>query len=306
MSGEAAPVSKVLSLPEAVGRIRDGDRVAISGNMEMSPMALIRELIRSDRRGLSLICAGAAAVNADLLIGSGLADSVEFSQIALGEFGFAPNFRRAFEQGKARAREHACPSLAAALQAGAMGIPFIPVRGLLGTDYMAVRDDFRVLANPYDVREEIAIVPALRPDVALLHGYKADRLGNVVASPSQNNRLLAQASAFTIVSVEELVPPEELRAVPGSFIPSVYVGAVVVAPGGAWPTACPGSYGIDEEHMRLYMEAARSEAAFDAYLSRYVREAAEGNKLQDGSAPESAGLSNESQASWQGLKEAGR
>ncbi|WP_159884607.1 CoA transferase subunit A [Paenibacillus puerhi] len=262
--------SKIVSLPEAVGRIPNGASVAVSGNMEMSPMALIREVIRAGKHDLALICSGAAAMNADMLIGSGLVSSVEFSQIAMGEFGFGLNFRRAFERGSVTWKEHACPSLAAALQAGAMGIPFIPVRGLLGTDYMRIRSDFHVLTNPYVGQEEIAVVPALRPDAALFHGYKADTLGNVIASPSQNNRLLAQASAFTIASVEELVSPEELRLVQGSFIPSIYVSAVVVAPGGAWPTACPGYYGIHEEHVRLYMEAARSEEAFSAYLARYA------------------------------------
>ncbi|MEK8128018.1 CoA-transferase [Paenibacillus filicis] len=268
--------SKLVSLSEAVSRIPDGASVAISGNMEMSPMALIGELLRAEKRSLSLICSGAAAINADMLIGAGVVSSLEFSQITMGEFGFGPNFRRAVERGTLQLREHACPSLAAALQAGAMGIPFIPVRGLVGTDYMRVRPDFRVVTNPYDEQEDLAIVPALCPDVALFHGYKADVLGNVIASPSQNNRLLAQASGFTVASVEELVSPEELRREPGSIIPSIYIDAVVVAPGGARPTACPGNYELDEEHVHRYMEASRTEAGFAAYLDYWIGRATRG------------------------------
>lgn len=233
-------------------------------------MALIRELIRARKKDLAVVCAGAAAMNADLLIGSGLARSIEFSQIALGEFGFAPNFRRKLEQGGVAVREHACPSLAAALQAGASGIPFIPVRGLLGTDYMKVRSDFRVLANPYDPLESIAVVPAIRPDAALFHAYKADTKGNVIAFPGHNNRLLAQASRHTIVSVEEIVSPGELERHGGTIIPSVYITAVVHAPHGAYPTGCPGYYSIDGDRIRAYIEASRTEEAFHQYMDQVI------------------------------------
>ncbi|MNI07836.1 3-oxoadipate CoA-transferase subunit A [compost metagenome] len=269
--------SKLLTLQEAAALIPDGAKLAISGNMDLSPMALIREMIRAQKRNLHLICVGAAAVNADLLIGAGTVSTVEFSQISMGEYGFGLNFRRFFEKGRIVGLEHACPTLISAIQAGAMGIPFIPVRGLLGTDYMKIRPDFHAIANPYDQAEQIAIVPAIRPDVAIFHGYKADTLGNVIAHPLQNNRLLAQASQLTIASVEEVVTPEELRNGTGTFIPSMYISGVVHAACGASPTACPGHYPIDEQHMAIYMEAAKSEAAFMAYLQRYVLESEEEN-----------------------------
>lgn len=152
--------SKFLSLTVAVNLIEDGMTLAISGNMEMSPMALIREVIRAEKRSLSLVCVG-AAINADLLLGSSSVRTVEFSQISMGEFGFAPHFRRRFEKGSIEGLEHACPSLISAIQAGAMGIPFIPVRGLIGTDYMNIRPDFKQITNPYDEQEQIVIVPAI-------------------------------------------------------------------------------------------------------------------------------------------------
>lgn len=264
--------SKLLTLQEAVALIPDGAKLAISGNMDMSPMALIREVIRAERRNLYLICMGAAAVNADLLIGAGVVSTVEFSQISMGEYGFALNFRRHFEKGTMVGLEHACPTLTSAIQAGAMGIPFMPVRGLVGTDYMKIRPDFQAIANPYDPEEQIAIVPAIRPNVAIFHGYKADTLGNVMAHPLQNNRLLAQASQLTIASVEEIVTPEELRQETGAFIPAMYLSGVVHAPLGASPTSCPGRYAIDETHISMYMEASRTEIAFQAYLQRFVFE----------------------------------
>jgi glutaconate CoA-transferase subunit A len=137
---------------------------------------------------------------------------------------------------------------------------------------MKIRSDFHVLANPYDEQESIAVVPALRPDVALFHGYKADTLGNVVAHPSQNNRLLAQASRVTVVSVEEIVSPEELRQEKGAFIPSLFVTGVVHTPIGAHPSGCPGFYPIDGDHIRTYMEASKSEESFHDYIKRFVFE----------------------------------
>lgn len=264
--------SKLLTLQEAVTLIPDGAKLAISGNMDMSPMALIREIIRAEKRNLYLICVGAAAINADLLIGAGSVTTLEFSQISMGEYGFGLNFRRHFEKGTIVGLEHACPTLIAAIQAGAMGIPFIPVRGLIGTDYMRIRSDFQTITNPYDKEEKIAVVPSIRPDVAIFHGYKADTLGNVITHPLQNNRLLAQAAQITIASVEEIVTPEELRRETGTFIPSMFLRGIVHAPLGASPTSCPGRYDIDEEHISIYMEASKSEATFNEYLRRFVFE----------------------------------
>src|SRR5512145_1374006 len=99
----------------------------------------------------------------------------------------------------------------AALQAGVMNVPFVPVRGLLGTDYMRVRPDFKEIANPYDPRERIALVPAIAPDVAVVHGWQGDRFGNVVANAAADARLIAQASRRVVATVEELVEDDLAR-----------------------------------------------------------------------------------------------
>jgi glutaconate CoA-transferase subunit A len=158
-----------------------------------------------------------------------------------------------------------------ALQAGVMNVPFVPVRGLLHTDYMTIRPDFRAVPNPYDPREEIAIVPAIAPDVAVFHGYRGDRFGNVVAAPSRDAKLIAEASRITIATVEELSEGDLSREPhTGALVPGIHVTAVVHAPRGAHPTSCPGHYGDDAEHIREYMDAARADDTFRAYLDRYV------------------------------------
>lgn len=152
-----------------------------------------------------------------------------------------------------------------------MNVPFVPVRGLLCTDYMRVRPDFRVIPNPYDPREEIAVVPAIAPDVAVFHGLRADRHGNVVTSGAVDAKLIAQASRTVIATVEEVVD-EDLGRAPhaGALVPGIHVAAVVQVPRGAHPTGCAGYYGDDGDHIREYLAAAAGDDTFRAYLKHYV------------------------------------
>lgn len=152
-----------------------------------------------------------------------------------------------------------------------MNIPFMPMRGLLGTDYMKVRPDFKAMPDPFAPGEEIAIVPAVAPDVAVFHGFVGDRFGNVLASGTTDAKLIVQASRCAVATVEEL-SDEDLTEVPhtGVLIPGIHVSAVVHAPGGAYPTSCRGYYGDDGDHIRAYMRAAASDETFRAYLERYV------------------------------------
>jgi glutaconate CoA-transferase subunit A len=158
-----------------------------------------------------------------------------------------------------------------ALQAGVMNVPFVPVRGLLGTDYMKVRPDFKEIANPYDPREPIAIVPAIAPDVAVFHAYQGDRFGNVITNQAGDAKLIAQASRRAIATVEEIVDTDLSRQpVRGALVPGIHVTAVVHAPRGAHPLTCHGRYGVDRAHLQEYIEAAQSDGAFKRYLDRYV------------------------------------
>ena len=152
-----------------------------------------------------------------------------------------------------------------------MNVPFAPVRGLLHTDYMKVRPDFRTMANPYDPAEEIALVPAIAPDVAVFHGFRGDRFGNVVTSGTIDAKLIAQASRVTLASVEQVVDGDLAREPhTGALVSGMHVTAVVHAPRGAHPTACAGHYADDAAHIREYVRAAAADETFRAYLERYV------------------------------------
>lgn len=152
-----------------------------------------------------------------------------------------------------------------------MNVPFVPVRGLLGTDYMKIRPDFKQIPNPYDPGEPIVIVPAIAPDVAVFHGYQGDRFGNVVASPATDSKLIVQASRRAVATVEEIVDGDlSAQPVKGALIPGIHVSAVVHAPRGAHPLSCRGRYDVDRDHLREYIVAAQSDGTFKHYLDRYV------------------------------------
>ena len=127
----------------------------------------------------------------------------------------------------------------------------MPVPGHVGSDYTTLRRDFKVIADPYS-GNDVLLVPAIVPDVALLHAIQADTEGNLLLDEKEDDALLAQASRVVVASVEEIVAPEILRRAPYGFhLSEVHVTALVAAPGGAHPTACHGRYGIDEAHITL-------------------------------------------------------
>jgi len=152
-----------------------------------------------------------------------------------------------------------------------MGAPFVPTLAYAGSDVIARRpNDFTIAANPFDPDERIVVAKSINPDVGIFHGLKADPRGNVLLRKGGEELLLIQASRTVIVTVEEVVARVEAAEPGGSFIPSLYVTAVVHAPFGAHPTGAPGYYVADEEKLREYVAASSSDEAFAAYLDKYV------------------------------------
>jgi glutaconate CoA-transferase subunit A len=148
----------------------------------------------------------------------------------------------------------------------------MPVRGIIGTDYIKIRPDFRVITNPFG-DDEIVLVPPIEPEVALIHAFKADREGNVLVDKLENDPLLVRASKYVFVSCEEMVQTkEELSCSGGVLIPSLYITGIIMMKGGASPTRCGDYYDLDDEKINLYLKAAQTEEGFKKYLKNFLQD----------------------------------
>jgi glutaconate CoA-transferase subunit A len=233
-------------------------------------MAVTRALLSRPVGDLHLVLVPSAGLQADVLIGAGKVALVEGAGVTLDEFGQAPCFGRAVRAGGIGLKDSTCPAVISALQAGEKGIPFIPIRGLLGSDIEKFRDDYQIIDNPFaDGADPIVLLPAIVPDVALFHAPLADRAGNVWIGSCRELMLLAHAAKTTIISVEEIVD-QDLLADPlraPAVIPSLYVSHLAQVERGAWPLPLPGSYRLDADHLARYARAAATPEGFAEYLA---------------------------------------
>jgi glutaconate CoA-transferase subunit A len=238
-------------------------------------MAFAAELIRQGRRDLHLM-GWNNAIDFDLLIGAGCARSVETSYVGMGALGLARNYRRWAEDGRVRVNEHTETTAIDMFRARAMGIPFIPTRTPLGTDLPKHNDRIVLFASPID-GSPLAAVPAVEPDVSVIHAHRADERGNIqldAASWMDNSVdiLIAKSGRAVIVTVEQIVSTAEIERQPlQTILPSVFVTAVVEAPYGAHPCCCDSRYGYDIPFFRDYYAASYEQASFDAFVDRYYR-----------------------------------
>src|SRR6266404_6027138 len=192
------------SLDEALAVITDGCVLAVPREVSGAAMAATRALIRRGVSGLHLIALPTSSLQADLLIGAGCVEAIETSAVSLGEFGPAPRFAAAVTSGAIRVKDATCPALHAAFQAAEKGVPFMPLRGLIGCDVLAHRKDWKVVDNPFGNDDPIVLLPAIKPDVALFHAPLADRAGNVWIGRDRELATMAHAAAKTVVTVEKI------------------------------------------------------------------------------------------------------
>jgi len=261
---------KVVDLTEAAGLVADGDVVALGGALSYrEPMALVRELIRQGRRDLHLV-GSAHGIDVDLLVGAGAVRVVEESYVGYEQdFGLAPAYRRAAEAGTLEVRESCCYTILQQLRAAEYGIPFMPVRGILGTDIRRLHPEYAEIRCPFTDQRLVA-VPALAPDVALIHGLMADRRGNVhLLRPLVLDERFTFAARKVVVTVERVASEPEV-AEAGVVLPYFAVTAVVEAPFGAHPTSCYPHYTYDRAHLGEWVKAAADDHSVGQYLRRYV------------------------------------
>jgi glutaconate CoA-transferase, subunit A len=262
----------VRTLDEALTPITDGCVLAVPRETSGVAMAATRALIRRGVRQLSLVTLPTSSLQADLLIGAGCVAAIETSAVSLGEFGPAPRFVAAVTAGALRVKDTTCPALHAAFQAAEKGVPFMPLRGLIGSDVLKHRPDWKVVDNPFGNDDPIVLVPALRPDVALFHAPMADCDGNIFIGRDRELATMAHAAARTVVTVEKLHDgnffDDPLLA--AGALGGLYVDAVALAPNGACPLALADHYPADAAHLMEYARLAATAEGFAAYVDRDV------------------------------------
>lgn len=263
-------VDKLMSEQEAIARFaHDGDYIGkeLYGTCR-APMSLARELVRQGKKHLRAV--GQGVLELDLWVATGLIDAMDITYHGLEVYGISYALRRAAESGKLKLVEWSNGAITWRMKAAAMGVPFIPVKSMLGSDtfrYSAAK----VVECPF-TGEKVCLLPALVIDVALIHVHRADRYGNAqIEGISGFAFEMVRAAKRVIISAEEIVDTEEIRRYPDrTIIPYYLVDAVVHAPFGSHPGEMVYMYERDEEHIRDYVQASQTEEGMKAYLDRYV------------------------------------
>lgn len=258
--------SHLSTLPEAIADIRDGDTVAIGGYFfYRHPMALCREIIRQRKRGLTVV-APLSGVEADILIGAGCVRKITFGFLSLDMFGMAPNFRRKTESGEVEHEDYGDLALIRALEAAQRHVPYIATRAWIGSDMLAHHPGKVIEA----FGEKLLAVPALRPDVALVHCQWADTEGNMAIEGESYDIEMIKAARVVIATCERLVSAADLRRLGAPIVPRYRIEHLIHLPFGAHPCSCYPFHTQDMRHLLEYAQAAQTERSFAAYLDRYV------------------------------------
>jgi glutaconate CoA-transferase subunit A len=257
-----------------VAELASGMTIGIGGwGSRRKPMALVREILRSDLRDLTVVSYGGPDVG--LLCAAGKVRKLVYGFVSLDSIPLEPHFRKARQAGEIEACELDEGMLQWGLYAAALRLPFLPTRAGLGSDVLAINPWLRLVRSPYDDAEDLVAVPALELDVAFVHMNRADVHGNAqfLGPDPYFDDLFCMAAGRRIVSCEKIVDTKDLQK-SGSFhtlaINRSMVDAVIETPNGAHFTECPPDYGRDEAFQREYAATARDPEAWEAFRKRYL------------------------------------
>ncbi|HEX3740495.1 MAG TPA: CoA-transferase [Terriglobales bacterium] len=266
-------MSKLRSMRDAIAEfVPDGSSVAMGLQMEqMIPFAAGHEIIRKKKRDLTLI-GPISDILFDQLIGAGCVEKVIAAWVGNVMMGSAYNFRRAVEQDGMKVFNMSNFAVALALQAGAMGVPFLPTKTALGSDTAKGNHFFYQIFSPFEKKESLWAVRALNPDVTIIHVQRADSEGNAHCWGNFGVMIEGvRAAKRVIVIAEEIVAPEVIASDPNrTVIPGFLVNAVVECPYGAHPSPVQGYYNRDNDFFREYHEQTKTKTKSDVWLDRWV------------------------------------
>ncbi len=271
--------SKLMSLKEAITtNVKSGDLIGTGGlSFWRKPIAACREIVRQNLKDLT-ICTFVGGIDVDMLIGGGCISEVRSSFVGMEVFGMAPNYRKAVESGKVKISEESEASIALGLKASYLKVPFMPLKGMIGTDFPKVRDDIKQFEDPLGTGTQLIALPKIDLDVAVVHVNYADELGNSnIEGAVWMDDDLAKTAKKTIVICEKIVETEDIIHLPRrAQIPMQSVDAVVKLPFGAHPTSCFPIYTFDPIHIQTYMKMD-----FNEYSEKFIRHTIQSEYLDE-------------------------
>jgi glutaconate CoA-transferase subunit A len=286
-------MNKQMTTAEAVAQLRDGMTIGFGGwGLRRKPMAIVREILRSDVKDLIVVAYGGPEVG--MLCAAGKVKKLIFGFATLDAIPLEPWFRKVRQAGEIEVMELDEGMFQWGLRAAGMRVPFLPTRCGLATDVVKY-NDLRTIRSPYDDGEELLAMPALNLDMAFIHVNKADRLGNTLITGTDPyfDHLVARAAERCIVSAEEVVDRLELDRDTARLntFERYLVQGVVHAPKGAHPTMCAPNYGWDLSHLKRYVASASDDNGWQVYMDEFVNggedayQAANGGVAAMGSLP---------------------
>jgi len=260
--------NKLMSLEESISTfVQDGDLVGIGGlSFWRKPISACREIIRQGKKKLSL-CTFVGGIEVDMLIAGGCISEVRSCFVGMEIFGMAPHYRKAIESGTIHISEESEATIALGLRASYLKVPFMPLKGIIGTDMPKVRDDIKQIDDPLGSGTQVMAVPKIDLDVAIIHVPYADEFGNGnIAGAVWMDADMAKTAKKTIIICEKLVETEDIRYLQGKAqLPMQTTSAVVKMPFGAHPTSCYPIYTFDPLHIQLYLKTN-----FKDYKNRFI------------------------------------
>jgi glutaconate CoA-transferase subunit A len=266
---------KRIALEEAVKLVPDGSHLFWGGfGFQRPPMAFARELVRQKKRSLTIYTCG-SEMDLDILVGARVVSRLEVAFYAIEGIGLVPNVQRRIREGAIQIEDYSNLAMALRFLGGAMGVPFMPLKSMLGTDMLA-KKRFRlkkaeVIACPF-TGEKVVLVPSVRPDFSIVHASRVDKEGNVQIDGIKGEDVEGgRAGKKVIVMAEEIVDTEFVRRQPDqTVIPNIYVTHIVECPWGSYPMMVYNYYDYDMEHIRMYYEQCKTEEGWQKYCEEYI------------------------------------
>jgi glutaconate CoA-transferase subunit A len=272
---DAAIEDKRITLKEAARLVPDGAHVFWGGfGFQRPPMALAHEFVRQKKRGLTLYTCG-SEMDLDILSGACVVSRLELAFYAIEGIGLVPNIQRRMREGVIEIEDYSNLAMVLRFFGGALGVPFMPLKSMLGTDLLA-KSKFRskkaeVMTCPF-TGEKVVLVPSVRPDFSIVHASRVDTEGNAQIDGIRGEDVEgARAGKKVIVLAEEIVASEFTRAQPDqTVIPNIYVTHVVECPWGSYPMMVYNYYDYDMEHVRMYYDQCKTEEGWQKYCQEYI------------------------------------